>query len=162
MAWPDPSRLPPRSSTAARPTRIRQATDADADRIAELTTQLGYPVYTATLGTRLADVRARSEDEVYVAVDEADRAVGWIHVSILALLEQGHLACINGLVVDEELRSRGIGAELVGVAEAWGRAHGATAIMVRSRSTRERAHRFYERNGYEEIKLSHVFSKPLV
>ena len=47
-------------------------------------------------------------------------------------------------------RSAGIGAALVEAAEAWARERGATAIIVRSRSTRERAHRFYERIGYVE------------
>jgi GNAT superfamily N-acetyltransferase len=83
-------------------------------------------------------------------------------VARLALLEASELACINGLVVDEAHRSDGIGAELVAAAEAWAWEHGATAIMVRSRSARVRAHRFYERLGYVEVKRSHVFEKPLV
>jgi len=42
------------------------------------------------------------------------------------------------------------------------RDRGATTILVRSRSTRERAHRFYDRIGYVEVRRSHVFEKPLV
>ena len=143
-------------------TAIRPMVEDDVGRAAELTTQLGYPVEATVLRERLAAVRARATDEVLVAVDEVDRAVGWIHVSTVALLERSDLASINGLVVDEEDRSRGIGAELVEAGEAWARQHGATTIMVRSRSTRERAHRFYERIGYVETKRSHVFEKPLV
>jgi hypothetical protein len=33
---------------------------------------------------------------------------------------------------------------------------------VRSRVTRERAHQFYEREGYRLLKTSHVFEKRLV
>ncbi len=143
-------------------TGIRPATDADVGPMAELTTQLGYPVDPGTLGRRLADVRTRKADEVLVAVDESDRPIAWVHVALLALLEASDLASINGLVVDERHRSSGIGALLVEAAERWALDRGATAIMVRSRSTRRRAHRFYERLGYLEIKRSHVFEKPLV
>ena len=143
-------------------TGIRPMTDADADRAADLTTQLGYPVDAPTLRARLAEVRASDADEILVATDAADVAIGWIHVARLALLEASDLACINGLVVDEEHRSDGVGTALVEAAEAWARDHGATAIMVRSRSARVRAHRFYERIGYVEVKRSHVFTKSLV
>ena len=143
-------------------TRIRPMIAADAGRAAELTTQLGYPVDAETLATRLAEVRTRLADEVLVAVDADDHPIGWIHVTRLALLEASDLAGINGLVVDEDRRSEGIGAELVEAAEGWARERGATAIMVRSRAARTRAHRFYERIGYVEVKLSHVFTKPLV
>jgi hypothetical protein len=34
-------------------------------------------------------------------------------------------------------------------------------MQVRSRMSRERAHRFYEREGYEQVKTSVVFRKPL-
>jgi GNAT superfamily N-acetyltransferase len=143
-------------------TGIRPMVEADADRVADLTTQLGYPVDAETLTTRLAEVRTRVADEVLVAVNADDVAIGWIHVARLALLEVGDLACINGLVVDEHHRSCGIGSELVEAAEAWARDHGARAIMVRSRSARVRAHAFYEHRGYVETKRSHVFEKPLV
>ena len=143
-------------------TRIRPMIEADAGRVAELTTQLGYPVDAETLATRLAEVRTSTADEVLVAVDAEGVPIGWIHVTRLALLEESDLACINGLVVDEGRRSAGIGTALVEASEAWAREHGATTIIVRSRSTRMRAHRFYERIGYVEIKRSHVFSKSIV
>jgi GNAT superfamily N-acetyltransferase len=142
--------------------QIRAATGADVGPMAELTTQLGYPVDPEALRERLAGVLTRTTDEVLVAVDEHDRPIAWVHVSLLATLEASDLAAINGLVVDEGHRSSGIGALLVEAAERWARDRGATAILVRSRSTRVRAHRFYERVGYVEVKRSHVFEKPLV
>jgi GNAT superfamily N-acetyltransferase len=142
--------------------RIRAATKTDIGPMAELTTQLGYPVDPETLRERLAGVRTRTTDKVLVAIDDDDRPIAWVHVSLLALLETSDLAAINGLVVDERRRSGGIGASLVEAAEQWARDRGATAILVRSRSTRVLAHRFYERLGYLEVKRSHVFEKPLV
>ena len=48
----------------------------------------------------------------------------------------------------------------VGLAAA--RDHGCARMTVRSRVARERAHRFYLREGYVLEKTSHVFRKPLV
>jgi ribosomal protein S18 acetylase RimI-like enzyme len=142
--------------------RIRPMRAADAARVAELTTQLGYPVATDELALRFADVGIRDDHELLVAVDPSDSSIGWIHVALHPTLEVSGTAVINGLVVDESARSGGIGRELVDAAEAWARARGATSIVVRTRSTRERAHRFYRRIGFVEIKRSHIFSKPLV
>ena len=142
--------------------QIRPATAADLAPMAELTTQLGYPVDPETLGERLADMRARTADEVLVAVDEDNHPIAWVHVALLATLEASDLAAINGLVVEEGHRSSGLGASLVDAAEHWARDRGATTILVRSRSTRVRAHRFYQRLGYHEVKRSHVFEKRLV
>jgi len=142
--------------------RIRPMARSDAPRVAVLTTQLGYPVEADDLLARLDDVRDRTDDGLFVATNADDGVIGWIHVARIALLEAPGMALINGLVVDEGSRSAGIGADLVATAEGWAREHGATTIMVRSRSTRERAHRFYERIGYAEVKRSHVFERPLV
>ena len=141
--------------------QIRRATEADLGPMAKLTTQLGYPVDPETLGGRLGDIRTRTADEVLVAVDDNDGPIAWVHVALLATLEASDLAAINGLVVDEAHRSSGVGALLVEAAERWARDHGAAAIVVRSRSTRVRAHRFYELLGYVEVKRSNVFEKPL-
>jgi GNAT superfamily N-acetyltransferase len=143
-------------------TTIRAAALRDSPELADLTTQLGYPVEADAMRRRLERLLGRSDDVVLVAVDGDDRAIGWIHVAMPALLEHGDYASINGLVVDERWRDGGIGRALVAAGEEWARQHGATEITVRSRSTRERAHRFYAQNGYDEIKLSHVFGKPLV
>jgi ribosomal protein S18 acetylase RimI-like enzyme len=141
---------------------IREAATQDAPQLAELTTQLGYPVKADAMRARLERLVGRSDDVVLVAVDGHDAPIGWIHVAMLALLEHSDYASINGLVVDEAHRSRGIGQALVAAAEAWARDRGAAQLTVRSRSTRQRAHRFYERLGYAQVKLSHVFAKPLV
>jgi GNAT superfamily N-acetyltransferase len=150
-----PRTAPP--STALRPMRAD-----DAEVVADLTSQLGYPVAATELASRAAEIRARTDEEIIVATDESDRPIGWIHVGRLAILEASATAIIHGLVVDGAHRSSGTGAALVDAAEAWAREHGATAMVVYSRSTRERAHRFYERVGYVEIKRSHVFSRSLV
>jgi GNAT superfamily N-acetyltransferase len=142
-------------------TRIRPMRQADAERVAALTTQLGYTVEPDELARRMADVRAHLDHELLVAVDAEDVAIGWIHVGRHVGLEVADQVVIHGLVVDEPLRSGGIGNELVAAAETWARSTGATTIIVRSRVERLRAHRFYERIGYGEVKRSHVLGKAL-
>ncbi len=139
--------------------RIRPMTAADAPFVADLTTQLGYPSSAEETVERLAGFDARHA--ALVAEDDGN-AVGWVHVALVPSLAMGLTADIGGLVVDDAHRSGGIGAELLAAAEAWAREHGAARMVVRSRIARERAHRFYEREGYDLIKTSHVFEKSLV
>jgi predicted N-acetyltransferase YhbS len=141
---------------------IRVMIAADAAAVARLATQLGYPARAGEVGARLEHLRRYPDDEVLVAVDATNAVIGWIHVSRTTSLQESDLASIGGLVVDDGHRSSGIGADLVRAAEEWARQHGATRMVVRSRSTRERTHRFYKRMGYAELKRSHVFGKRLV
>jgi len=141
--------------------RIRPMRPADAARVADLATQLGYPAEAAQIERRFAFLAARPVDTVLVATDDADVPIGWIHVARVASLEADDLALIGGLVIDDGQRSSGIGSALVGAAEDWARSQGARTMLVRSRSTRPRAHRFYQRIGFVQVKLSHVFEKPL-
>ena len=140
---------------------IRGATLGDVPALVRLNDQLGYPTNEPDLRERLAPILASAEDEVLVAVDGAE-PIGWIHVAVERGLEDSHVAGLRGLVVDEAHRSGGVGKDLLDAAERWAREHGCRMMTVRSRITRERAHRFYEREGYRRVKTSHVFGKPLV
>jgi GNAT superfamily N-acetyltransferase len=133
----------------------------DVDAVAALTGALGYPVDADEVAHRWAHIREPGGGVILVAVDPDDRPIGWIHVSRMATLEMSDAALIGGLVVDSRRRGERIGAALVTTAEAWARERGARRIVVRSRSTRTRAHRFYERLGYAPVKVSHVFEKPI-
>ena len=141
---------------------IRLVRAGDAARLADLATQLGYPSVSDEIIGRLSHLSARPDDAVLVATDATDAVIGWVHVGRVASLAVSDTAQIGGLVVDDAHRSGGIGAELLEAAEAWAREHGATSMTVSSRVARERAHRFYEREGYERLKTSHIFTKPLV
>jgi len=57
--------------------------------------------------------------------------------------------------------SAGVGAELLDSAERWARARGCRRLVVATRITRERAHRFYEREGYAVAKTSYFLTKNL-
>jgi len=148
------------STLKKRKLKIRRARATDAARIAELSGQLGYPARVAQVRQRLRGIKPASEHAVFVA--ELDRkVVGWVHVSKQPLLEVEIRAEVNGLVVDEQARSQGAGTILLAQAEKWARQHGCKGMSVRSNVIRERAHKFYERNGYEHFKTQKSFRKPL-
>jgi len=87
--------------------------------------------------------------------------IGWLHASVTPLLEVPLRAEVNGLVVDEKQRSAGTGAQLLDAAERWARSRGCKSMSVRSNVIRERAHGFYERQGYEQYKTQKAFRKIL-
>ncbi len=140
---------------------VRPARSEDARILAELATQLGYAADAAQIGDRLARVRADHFGEVMVAVDAQSTVLGWAHVVPRLQLEDAPFAELAGLVVDAGARGRGVGALLLHAAEDWARTHGFAQFRVRSNVLRERAHRFYLREGYAERKRQVVFVKAL-
>ena len=143
--------------------KIRRGRRGDAERIAQLSGELGYPASAAQVATRLRQLTPVSKHAVFVAEspDAATGVVGWVHVSVAHLLESDIRAEVNGLVVAEGQRSAGAGAKLLEAAEEWARRRGCRGMNVRSNVIRERAHKFYERQGYEHYKTQKAFRKAL-
>ncbi|MHB8503406.1 MAG: GNAT family N-acetyltransferase [Candidatus Acidiferrales bacterium] len=141
--------------------KIRRARTSDAQRLADLSGQLGYPATAAEITRRMRKLRAASHNALFVVESREDGVVGWAHVSVTHLLEVGTRAELNGLIVAEGQRSLGAGARLLEAAEDWARNHGCPGMSVRSNVIRERAHKFYERRGYEHYKTQKAFRKAL-
>jgi len=143
--------------------KIRKARRSDAGRIAQLSGELGYPATVGQIATRLRQLKPASKHAVFVAEcsDATVGLVGWLHVSVSHLLESDIRAEVNGLIVAEGQRSAGAGAKLLEAAEEWARRHECQGMNVRSNVIRERAHGFYERNGYEHYKTQKAFRKAL-
>jgi len=98
---------------------------------------------------------------VLVAESPERKVLGWLHISVSPLLEVELRAEVDGLVVDDDERSRGTGALLLHAAEQWARSRGCKYMSVRSNVIRERAHQFYLRHGYEHYKTQKAFRKSL-
>jgi len=96
---------------------------------------------------------------IFVADESAP--VGWIQVSVVESLEGGTFAEILGLVVASTHRKTGVGAQLVGKAEAWARENGCARIRVRTNVIRAEARAFYARLGYRPKKRQEVFDRNL-
>ncbi len=141
---------------------VRPAEEGDVEAIASLSGQLGYPAAVDEMRERYSRIRVTRTGEVFVAVRTIDsRVLGWVQVVPRLQLEDVPFAELAGLVVDESARSGGVGTALLKAAEDWARNSGFVTMRVRSNVVRERAHRFYEREGYVRIKVSAVFHKAL-
>lgn len=129
-------------------------------RLAELAGQLGYPSTGAEIERRFVGLESSRDHKVFVAQANGE-VVGWIGVFVYRCLEADARAEISGLVVDERVRSQGIGLKLLARAEEWARELGCAAIGLRSNVIRERAHLFYERLGYKYVKTQKSFRRDL-
>jgi GNAT superfamily N-acetyltransferase len=128
--------------------------------LAALAGELGYPTSAEALVGRLAALHP-TDAAVMVSTGSDDVPIGWCHVEMRRTLVEPVSALIVGLVIGEGHRSAGIGAALLAAAEAWARARGCSRLVVATRITRERAHRFYARQGYEVSKTSYFLTKVL-
>jgi GNAT superfamily N-acetyltransferase len=137
---------------------VRRARPDDAEPISALMAQLGYEVPAAAITARLRRLGERRD--VFVATD-GEGVVGWAALLIDEAFVEGFGAFIEGFVVDEAARSRGIGVTLLEAVEARARERGCAEIRVQSNVLRERAHSFYERNGYTKVKAQYQLRKPL-
>lgn len=156
---PKPTHRP----VATRTPVVRPARLDDAPALAALAGQLGYPSTPEEVTQRLPALAADPDAAVLVACQgPAETVEGWIHVEHKRSLLAPLAAQVMGLVVDEGRRSEGIGAALLEAGEHWARERGCHHMLVATRVTRERAHRFYARAGYELLKTSHIFQKGLL
>lgn len=135
-----------------REARVRRAEAGDCATLAVLIGQLGYEATAAEVAARLGTMNAEGR---LVLVAERDGAViGCLSTSVMRVLHRpAPVGRISMMVVDEALRSRGIGAALVRAAEQALAAQGCYMIEVTSQVRRTEAHRFYERLGYERTSV---------
>ena len=140
------------------PLTIRDARVDDAEAIARLLEQLGYPTDVAAVPSRLERLRIVGDRLVVAELNGKVAGLAQLHVSPTMALERP-AAKIDGLVVDESFRGQGIGRALVAEMEAEARARGCVLLYLTTATRRENAHEFYRRVGLEET--GKRFGKPL-
>jgi GNAT superfamily N-acetyltransferase len=140
-------------------TVLRDVTAADFTAVRRLIGQLGYVPEESEFRARFERVLATPGHRVIVA-EEDGAVVGVLHVFERPALDKGCEAVIQALVVDDRVRSRGIGEALMREAEAWARSRGLAATSLYTRIDREKARAFYERIGYRLKATSHLMGQP--
>ena len=124
---------------------VRDAVSLDAEALALLCTQLGYPTEPALIPARLeriaSDPLARS---LVAVVDDEVAALATVHLRY-TMNHEAPIGQLTLLVVDERHRSHGIGRTLVAAAEEWARSRGAKRFVVTTALRRADAHAFYEK-----------------
>ncbi|HTY12403.1 MAG TPA: GNAT family N-acetyltransferase [Bacteroidota bacterium] len=138
---------------------IQEAQQSDAEALAWLSGELGYPATTSEIEHRLKALSADPRHTILVAKDGA--LLGWIDVAVIHTLESDSFAEIRGLVVTEARRGTGIGTKLVEAAEKWASAKKCDRIRVRTNITRVEAQAFYQQRGYVSKKTQNVFDKSI-
>jgi len=127
---------------------IRPATPDDAERIAGLFTDEGYPAGPSDIIERLE--RFASEHSRVVVADNGGEVLGFVAVHALPRFEHSdRILRIMALVVDAGVRERGVGRMLMDEAERLGREVGAAFAEVTAGHHRPDARRFYEDLGYD-------------
>lgn len=129
---------------------ILAATIDDADSIASLLHQLGYPATKSLVESKLSSFAGRTTDIVLIAKEE-ERVEGVISLHVQDLFHQeGRLGRITSLVINDQCRGKGVGRMLVQAADEFFIASECRRSEVTSGDHRPRAHTFYQEQGYQE------------
>lgn len=131
---------------------VRGISPEDAPAVAELSGQLGYEVSVDSVSARIARLSSSTDRQIAFVACLGPEIVGWIEAAIMFDLQSPPYALISGLVVREGRRSLGVGKTLCAEVEVWSKRQGVPIMRVTSRISREDAHRFYLREGFQRIK----------
>ncbi len=142
---------------------IRKATEQDIDAILALNRQIGQlhfeqvpevfcppsPEDRAFLLGAIAD-----EARLFCVAVVAGKVAGFLTARIdlnesVPFLSKLPVCRITTVVVDEGLRSRGIGRALIAHGDQWGKARGASQLRLEVMAFNERARALYERLGFK-------------
>jgi GNAT superfamily N-acetyltransferase len=138
--------------------KVRSAKLSDAKRIAELSTQLGYPVSKHKMTKLMMRVVKQKSQRIFAAELDGN-VVGWLEIFLpLSILNSGK-AEIGAVVVDHQFRRSGVGTALMNKAHEWAWKKHCPFIYLRSNIIRNKAHKFYHRTGYKVFKTQYVFRK---
>lgn len=132
---------------------FRAPEPADADALARLLAELGYPATVEEIPERLKALTHFPAALTLVATVD-DEVVGLITSHVFPSVHSAQpVAWITSLVVSADHRGKGVGSALVARAEQWAADNGAVRIAVTSGLKRESTHRFYQQRDYEHTGL---------
>ena len=139
-------------------TTLRPAEAGDAEAIANLLTDEGYPAGPSDLAARLE--RFVSPDARVVVAEHEGALLGFIAFHALPRFEHDDwIIRVLALVVDAGARERGVGRTLMAEAERVGVALGAAFIEVTAGHHRPEARHLYESIGYDASVTAYLRKK---
>lgn len=138
---------------------LRLAGLVDADDVAALLNELGYPCDRGEAAERISQIQDNERQVLLVA--RLDGVVcGLIALDFMYYLPLGTHTCrITALVITPQAQRRGLGRQLLREAERRARLAGAARLEITSGSQRTDAHAFYRACGYSDGTVR--FVKPL-
>jgi GNAT superfamily N-acetyltransferase len=127
---------------------IRPASEADAETIAALFTDEGYPAGPSDIVERLT--RFSSEFSQVLVAEHEEALLGFIALHAMPRFEHDdRILRVLALVVDAGARERGVGRALMAEAERIGAELDAAFIEITAGHHRPDARRLYESLGYD-------------
>lgn len=138
---------------------VRQAVISDAKDIYYINkTSLGYDYDLEKQKAKIQAVLNDSTQVIFVA-ETNNKVVGYIHLVNYDVIYADNFKNCLGLAVDNDYKRNGIGSALLNQAEIWAKENGAVGIRLCSGVEREKAHQFYQSQGYEVTKLQKNIKK---
>lgn len=151
----DPATEPPTDRSAV---TLRPATAADADAIASLFTDEGYPSGPSDIIERLE--RFHSAHSRVVIAEHDDAVIGFIAVHAMPRFEHDdRILRILALVVDAGARERGVGRTLIAEAERIGSELEAAFVEITAGHHRPEARHLYESVGFDSNVTAYLRKK---
>jgi GNAT superfamily N-acetyltransferase len=137
---------------------IRLAESSDAEAIATLFTDEGYPAGPSDIVARLE--RFSSPHSRVVVAEHEGALLGFIAIHALPRFEHDdRIIRILALVVDAGARERGVGRALMAEAERVGREVGAAFVELTAGHHRPEARHLYESLGYDASVTAYLRKK---
>jgi ribosomal protein S18 acetylase RimI-like enzyme len=137
---------------------LRPAAPADAEAIAALFTDEGYPAGPSDIVSRLG--RFASPHSQVVVAEHDGALLGFMAIHAMPRFEHDdRIIRILALVVDAGARERGVGRTLMAEAERVGRELGAAFCEVTAGHHRPEARHLYESLGYDASVTAYLRKK---
>ena len=140
---------------------IREAEISDFDRVYPLFEQLwpNKPINRAEL-QKVFERGVTSPTDVLLCAVSGEAIIGFSAYALVNnLWQEGMIAYIYAMVVDDKFRGRGIGTKLIEAVIRSSKEQGLKRVELDSGFPREKAHEFYMKLGFE--KRAFLFSYPL-
>ncbi len=135
---------------------VREMLEEDAEQVNSLSAQLGYPLSIDQTLENIRNVLKSKKHAAFVALNE-NQIVGWIGAAQIIMIEVMPHCEINGLIIDDEFRGRGIGKLLVQKVTQWAKENRNDKLALHCNVKRTRTHLFYEHLGFKEMKQQKYF-----
>jgi GNAT superfamily N-acetyltransferase len=138
---------------------IRAATDEDAERLATLLTDEGYPAGPTDLARRID--RFSGPDHGVLVAEQADEVLGFLAFHLVPRFEtEDRFIRVITIVVDPGARERGIAKALLADVERIGREEGVAFLEVTSGHHRPEARHLFEAVGYDATVTTYLRKRP--
>lgn len=135
---------------------LRSASAIDADDVAALLSEMGYPCSQAEARERIR-VIVDNDRQALVLARSAGRVCGLVALDFMYYLPLGSTTCrITALVVTSDAQGNGLGRQLLKEAERRARFAGAARLELASGSQRADAHAFYNACGFSDGTLRFI------